>query len=102
MSGLNITLMYMQPPPIDRNGILGNYTIQYSGIDRDRTLRSISLPPSQFRVIITGLEEDTTYSFRIRASTSVGQGPFTPDLITSTQTARKINYKLILYYVCGG
>ena len=80
----------MEPPPIDQNGILRNYTIEYFGVERDTMTRSISIPPDQLTVIITGLEEDTSYSFKVRASTSVGPGPFA-DLTTSTQTARKLN-----------
>ena len=90
ISGLNITLLYAIPPPIDQNGIITSYTIVYFGVDRDFATHTIILPPDQFSVDVTGLEEDTTYIFRLAANTSVGQGPFTHPLISSTQTARKL------------
>ena len=99
ISGLNITLSYMAPPAIDQNGIITNYTIVYFGIDRDSAIRTITIPPDQFSVNITGLEEDTTYSFRIAANTIVGRGPFTQPVIASTQTARKFKLKNIILFI---
>ena len=79
----------MPPPPIDQNGVLLNYTIEYFGVDRDTSVRSRIVPASLLSLNITGLEEDTMYSFRIRASTSVGFGPFTDPITATTQEARK-------------
>ena len=79
----------MPPPPIDQNGVLTNYTIEYFGFVRDRSVRRRIVLASFLSLNITGLEEDTTYSFSIRANTSVGSGPFTDPINATTQEARK-------------
>ena len=86
-NGSSIPLSWMNPPAVDQNGILGDFFIEYFGVERDMTLRNISVPPTQFSVNVTGLEEDTRYRFRIRASTSVGPGPFTELITAITQLA---------------
>ena len=80
----------MPPPPIDQNGVLTSFFIEYFGVDRDTTTRNVTVPFPQLSLNITGLNEDTTYMLRIRASTSVGFGPFSDFINATTQEARKL------------
>ena len=80
---------WIPPPSIDQNGVLVEYFIEYFGVERDITIRNISVPSSQLYYILTGLNEFTTYRLRIRASTSVGPGPFTQFITVTTIAARK-------------
>ncbi|KAI6658157.1 Phosphatidylinositol phosphatase PTPRQ-like isoform X2, partial [Oopsacas minuta] len=86
-SGRAILLSWIGPPAIDQNGILVNFFIEYSGIERDTDLRNITVPPTNLSINVTGLDEDTSYIFILRASTSVGDGPFTDPLRATTQAA---------------
>ena len=80
----------MPPPPIDQNGVLTSFSIEYFGVDRDTTTRNVTVPSSQLSLTITGLNEETTYMLRIQASTSVGFGPFSDFITATTQAARKL------------
>ena len=79
----------MPPPLIDQNGVLTSFLIEYFGVERDTTTRNITVPASQLSLNITQLNEDTTYSLRIRASTIVGFGPFSDIITATTQEAGK-------------
>ena len=82
-----IVTSWDSPPSADRNGIITSYTLTYQGVERDDSLRNIVVPVVNGSVFeapeLTSLEEDTTYSVSVRASTSVGAGP-TSNLIVQT------------------
>ena len=62
----------------DLNGVLLNYSINYSGIEIDTVPRVIYLSHPNLTnqsVILTNLEEYTTYSINVSAYTKVGRGP---------------------------
>ena len=62
----------------DLNGVLLNYSINYSGIEIDTVPRVIYLSSPGFgdqSIILINLEEYTTYSINISAYTKVGKGP---------------------------
>ena len=80
----------MPPPPIDQNGVLTSFFIEYFGVDRDTAMRSITVPFPRLSLNITGLNEDTTYMLRIRASTVIGFGPFSDFITRTTQIPRKL------------
>ena len=89
ISGENISLTWIPPPFIDQNGVLVDYFIEYFGIERDTHTRNTTIPSSQHYSVIFGLDEYTTYQFRIRASTFIGPGPFTQFTTVTTRDARK-------------
>ena len=89
IGGQNISLTWIPPPYVDRNGILVDYLIEYFGIERDTHTKNITIPSSQQYSVISGLDEYTTYQLRIRASTLIGSGPFTQFTNVTTRAARK-------------
>ena len=70
----------------DLNGVLLNYSINYSGIEIDTVPRVIYLSNPTLTnqsIILTNLEEYTTYSINVSAYTKVGRGP---DAVVSQRT----------------
>ena len=76
----------------DLNGILLNYSINYSGIEIDTVPRVIYLSNPTLTnqsIILTNLEEYTTYSINVSAYTKVGRGP---DAVVSQRTNQDGEY----------
>ena len=78
----------------DLNGILLNYSINYSGIEIDTVPRVIYLSnpnPNHTNqsITLTNLEEYTTYSINVSAYTKVGRGP---DAIVTQRTNQDGEY----------
>lgn len=76
---------------IDWNGIITQYEVEYNQttfteIQRTQTM---TLNASCLMVNISGLEEYIEYSFRVRAYTNVGPGPYSPPVIAITLEDRK-------------
>ena len=70
----------------DLNGVLLNYSVTYSGIEIDTTTRVIYLSNPGFgdqSIILTELQEYTTYSIVVAPFTIVGKGP---DAIVTQRT----------------
>lgn len=63
-------------PAIHQNGILTYHDIEYSQSTIPQLPMTESVPADNFSVLLTGLEKFTVYSVRVRASTSVGAGPY--------------------------
>ena len=78
---LNATSIFVRwsvPILNDLNGILLNYSINYSGVEIDTAARVIYLYNPGFGdqfIILINLEEYTTYSINISVYTKVGKGP---------------------------
>ena len=70
--------------PIEPNGIVTNYSIQYFAIAVGKTLQ-ISLMSSQTTTTLSGLLPYTNYSCSITAHTSVGGGPAATTSVTTEQ-----------------
>ena len=78
----SILVTWNVPVLNDLNGVLLNYSINYSGIEIDTVPRviylSISNPTPNLTnqsITLTNLEEYTTYSINVSAYTKVGRGP---------------------------
>ena len=76
VSSRAIFLSWNSPPSIHINGIITSYTLTYTGVERDSTLRTLTLPENSNTYQLTGLDEDTEYVISVRASTAVGAGPW--------------------------
>ena len=80
-SQLNATSIFVRwsvPVLNDLNGVLLSYYIIYYGIEIDTDARVVYLSNPGFRnqsIILTNLEEYTTYSINISAYTKIGKGP---------------------------
>jgi len=74
-----------RPVPVNlRNGIITRYIISYKDEENGKTGNK-SILASALEAIITGLRQNTTYSFTIRAATSKGEGPFSGANVTETK-----------------
>jgi hypothetical protein len=62
-----------QPLPEEfRRGIITKYVILYTG---DERTGKKEVPASLLKVVVNGLRQSTTYSFRVQAATVKGAGP---------------------------
>jgi len=68
----------MSPDPA--NGIITQYMMEYRR-SVDSSYTSVTLSATTLMYTVSGLDVDTEYQFRVRASTRVGGGPFT-DVVT--------------------
>ena len=78
-------------PPSQRNGDITHYEVELN--ETTFTERSTSelrqTNGTQLLLLLTGLEEFVEYSMRVRAYTSVGTGPFSPNISNATFTDRE-------------
>ena len=82
----SILVTWNVPVLNDLNGILLNYSINYSGIEIDTVPRVIYLSNPNLTnqsITLTNLEEYTTYSINVSAYTKVGRSP---DAIVTQRT----------------
>ena len=84
---INQVQVSWSPPHEDfQNGILTHYTICLREETGDNCISEIlhsatSLPRS---VVLQNLSPDTVYRVRVRAHTSAGSGPYSPDVLFTT------------------
>lgn len=87
-SSTNI-LVSWRPPPVElQNGIITQYTIQYTATEgKDTTTRQISsIPPESSQYLLKNLEKWTEYRVTVTAHTDVGAGPESlPELIRTEE-----------------
>ena len=75
---LNSTSILVKWSRVDedsRNGIITRYTIHYEDVAKENNRTMDILAPAT-ETIITGLRQKAEYSFKIRAATSKGDGPY--------------------------
>ena len=63
-------------PPIEQNGELVGYHLEYSFANDSSTLRKIAVLASKTSVDIENLKRGILYKFKVRAETSAGKGDF--------------------------
>lgn len=87
-SSTNI-LVSWRPPPVElQNGIITQYTIQYTATEgKDTTTHQISsIPPESSQYLLKNLEKWTEYRVTVTAHTDVGAGPESlPELIRTEE-----------------
>ena len=82
ISSRSAILTWNPPLPVDQNGNITAYIINASVVGSGETFQVVS--ESTFLELDT-LAPYTTYSFVIAASTSVGMGPFSIEVMIQTQ-----------------
>lgn len=86
-SATSIKLTWVSPDPWLRHGIITKYVIKYKKLP-DGEQRSqdfpVVTPARRLDVIISGLQVNSLYSFRIAALTEVGRGPFSVSVTSQT------------------
>ena len=88
----SILVTWNVPVLNDLNGVLLNYSINYSGIEIDTVPRVVYLSNPSITnqsITLTNLEEYTTYSINVSAYTKVGKGP---DAIVTQRTNQDGEY----------
>jgi len=77
----SVTISWMPPDPT--NGIITRYDLQYKRIS-DPSYTLVNPQTTELSHEITRLTPNTEYECRVRASTIVGNGPFTSNLMFRT------------------
>ena len=80
LSETEIRVNWSEVVPIDRNGIITQYEVQYNQTD------TISFPMTNFTIVdatqlslvLEGLASFVEYNITVRAYTVIGPGPFNP------------------------
>ena len=80
----SVSLSWMSPDPA--NGIITQYMMEYRR-SVDSSYASVTLSATILMYTVSGLDVDTEYQFRVRASTSVGNGNYSSEI--SQQTCKK-------------
>ena len=80
LSPTEIQVTWEEVPPIERNGIITHYEVQFNQSTFTQILASDSISttgPVQ-DILLRSLEEYVEYFISVRAYTEVGAGPFNP------------------------
>ncbi|XP_068242659.1 cell adhesion molecule Dscam2-like [Palaemon carinicauda] len=79
----SLQVSWGSPDPRLHHGILKGYRFEYERWDGWSDIIQKSQTTS-LTAVLTGLEAATNYSFRVRAYTSVGDGPWAPSIVCTT------------------
>ena len=72
-------------PPIHQNGIITQYTVQYTSHPPDSiTTRNVTVNGENMEVDLTGLEEYVEYDVTVNAHTVIGAGPYSTAVTSRT------------------
>ena len=85
-SSTAIMVTWEPVPEIDRNGIITQYEVEFnqSTFNEISTSNLTTTNGPQLMVELEGLEQYVEYTIRVRASTSVGPGPFSVAVMNRT------------------
>ena len=85
-SSTTILVTWDPVPEIDQNGIITQYEVEFnqSIFSEISTSNLTTTNAPQLMVELEGLEEYVDYTFRVRAFTSVGPGPFSVAVVDRT------------------
>ena len=73
LDSTSVLVEWERVPEQERNGVIIEYTIQYT--DEDKREENIEIVPAPaLNVTISGLRQKAEYSFQIKAATSKGNG----------------------------
>ena len=87
LSSSSVRVNWTQVPPIDQNGIITQYEVEYnqttfSGVPMYNTTITPA-NPTMFTEVLSDLLEFVEYTIRVRAYTRVGPGPYS-DVVNVT------------------
>ena len=83
VSSTSISVTWKPLAPEDQNGIITGYVLNVISLKSRETV-DVSVQNSTLQTSVDGLTPYTTYIISIAATTSVGQGPFSP--VTTVNT----------------
>ena len=91
VSPTEIEVSWEEVPPINQNGIITTYEVRYipeASFQDQISTNSVNITnTSILTTILTGLEEYVEYNISVRAFTSEGPGPYSPDVVEITDEA---------------
>ena len=82
----SVTLKWEAPPLPSQNGDIIGYTIQ---VLREDNVTSFILSTGESIVMVTNLDDDTSYNFSVAAKTSIGAGPYSIHVTAKTKNYGK-------------
>ena len=103
ISSTAIRVSWDPVPAIDQNGVITQYEVEYNQTTFSEVsmYNTTTVNSTTLMVDLTGLEENVEYAIRVRAYTSVGDGPYSVLVTITTNEDCKNYYKkcftLILY-----
>ena len=83
-SSTEIMVTWEEVLPIDQNGIITNYEVQYEPLQFMESLSTMFVNTTDMAVNLTNLQEYVEYNISVRAYTSVGFGPFSTKITERT------------------
>lgn len=86
-SSTSIVVSWGTVPPIDQNGILTMYEVLYQPLETfSGAIGSLSMNVSamDMSVVLSNLQEYVYYNISVRAYTSVGDGPYSQEILVLT------------------
>ena len=91
VSSTEILVTWDPVPPIDQNGIITIYEVLYQPLETfNETISSNLMISNQTSILIADLQESVLYNISVRAYTSVGEGPFSEEVLAMTFEDSKV------------
>ena len=90
LSSTEIMVTWEEVPPIDQNGNIIMYEVQYEPLDtfgEQLQTQSTTVDASEMMAMLANLSESVMYNISVRAYTSVGAGPYSTGIVNMTQEA---------------
>ena len=82
--------------PIDQNGIITIYEVQYEPLQFMESLSTLVTTTTDMAVNLTNLQEYVEYSVSVRAYTIMGPGPYSDPVTERTLEDRKLVHIICL------
>ena len=93
ISPTEIETSWNQVKPIDQNGIIIIYEVDYQPAQMfDGSMTGDAMNTTNTTIVLSALHESVQYNITVRAYTSIGPGPFSSHVLSVTEEARKLNY----------
>ena len=85
MSSTEIMVTWDIVLPIDQNGVITMYEVLYQPQETfNGAIGEITINVTELTANLTGLEEYVNYTISVRAYTSVGEGPYSEEIMELT------------------
>ena len=83
-SDTTLTITWESVVEGDRNGVITVYEVCVQTVSGGPCVFTFNVTAPETRVNVTGLTDNTDYIVTIRAHTSVGPGPYSPEVAVTT------------------
>ena len=84
ISSTEIMVTWGEVLPIDQNGIITIYEVQYEPLQFMESLSTLVTNTTDMTVNFTNLQEFVEYNISVRAYTAIGFGPFSTEITERT------------------